>query len=54
MGKKKITKTNEVINVWICCACKTKDVDVISREEAIQARKPKNWWEDESDDGYEG
>jgi hypothetical protein len=52
MGKKKITKTNEVINVWVCCACKTKDVDVITREEALQAQKPRDWWDDESDDNY--
>jgi hypothetical protein len=52
MGNKKITKTKETIKVWICCSCKTKDVDIITREESMEAAKPRNWWEDESDDSY--
>lgn len=29
IGKKKIPKTQEIINVWICCRCKTKDVSIL-------------------------
>jgi len=29
MGQKKIRKTNQIVKVWICCECKTKDVDII-------------------------
>lgn len=53
MGTKKLTKTNETVKVWICCACKTKDVDIISKEDAKAESKPKNWWDDESDNGYD-
>ncbi len=54
MGKKKVKKTNEKITVWVCCVCGTKDVDIITRAEAIEAAKPKEWWEDEEDEGYTG
>lgn len=54
MGRKKLKNTNEKVNVWVCCVCGTKDVDIITREEAIQASKPPEWWEDEDDDQYEG
>lgn len=52
MGTKKITKTNQKIKVWVCCTCGTKDVDIISKEEALRPETKKEWWEDESDDNY--
>lgn len=52
MGTKKVKKTNQKIKVWVCCACSTKDVDIISKAEALQAEKPKEWWDDESDEGF--
>ena len=47
MGKKKIKKTGQIIDVWICCTCKTKDVDVIPKEEALRNFKEKMFWEDD-------
>lgn len=47
MGKKKIRKTGQLITVWICCACKMKDVDVISREDALRKEEPVMYWENE-------
>jgi len=38
VGTKKIKKTNEKITVWVCCSCRTKDVDIITTEEARQIR----------------
>lgn len=54
MGMKKVKKTNEKVHVWVCCNCGTKDVDIISREEALQAQRPREWWDDESDEGFDG
>jgi hypothetical protein len=47
MGKKKIRKTGQEIRVWICCACGTKDCDIISREEALRPVDEKMFWEDD-------
>lgn len=47
MGEKKIRKTGQVIKVWICCVCKTKDVDVISKEDALRKENPVIFWENE-------
>ena len=54
MGKKRVLKLGKEIRVWICCACKTKDVDIISKEEALRPESTKKWWEDEDDDNYDG
>lgn len=35
MGTKKIKKTQQEFKVWICCACKTKDVDIVPKEVAL-------------------
>lgn len=52
MGTKKITKTNQKIKVWVCCTCGTKDVDIIPKDEALRKEPTKEWWDDESDEGY--
>lgn len=52
VGRKKVKKLRQEVMVWICCACKTKDVDIITREEALQKEKPVEWWEEGSDAGY--
>lgn len=38
IGSKKIPKTKEIIKVWICCSCKTKDVAIIPYEEALNQK----------------
>ena len=52
MGKKKIKKLNQEIKVWVCVRCKTKDCEIISKDEALRPEPPKEWWEDESDDAF--
>lgn len=32
LGWKTITKTKQRLKIWICVRCKTRDVDIISRE----------------------
>jgi hypothetical protein len=44
--------SNMKIRVWVCVSCGTKDVDIISKEEALRGEEPKQWWDDEDDDGY--
>lgn len=39
VGTKKFKKTNQKITVWVCCVCKTKDVAIISTEDARQQRE---------------
>ncbi len=39
VGRKKIKKTGHVIEVWVCCACLTKDVRIITTAEATQVKK---------------
>ncbi len=34
MGTKTIKKTNLKTKIWICCNCSTRDVDIITLEEA--------------------
>lgn len=29
MGRRKIKKTNLTVNIWICCNCEKRDVDII-------------------------
>lgn len=41
MGEKKIKKTQQRIKVWICCVCQTKDVLIITKEEAESQRQAK-------------
>lgn len=48
VGNKK-TKTKEKITVWVCCVCGTKDVAIITREEARQIRE-KDYLNPEIDD----
>lgn len=50
VGRKKIRKTNEVITVWVCCICKSKDIRLISREDANKIRKSKETLHPEIDD----
>jgi hypothetical protein len=47
MGEKKIRKTGQIIKVWICCTCKTKDCDIISKDEALRPNDPTMFWENE-------
>lgn len=54
MGTKKLKKSNQKVRVWVCVSCGTKDVDIIPKAEALRKEPPKEWWDDESDDGYEG
>lgn len=54
MGNKKIKKTNLKTKVWVCCNCGTKDVDIISKEEALSPVPTKEWWDDEPDDNFSG
>lgn len=35
VGNKKIPKTQQIVKVWICCECKTKDVNIIPYEETL-------------------
>lgn len=53
-GLKKVKKSNQKIRVWVCVSCGTKDVDIITVEEALLEQKPKEWWDDEDDGGYAG
>jgi hypothetical protein len=53
-GIKKQKKTNMKIRVWVCVSCGTKDVDIISKEEALRGEEPKQWWDDEDDGDYRG
>lgn len=39
VGTKKIKKLNQKITVWVCCTCGTKDVAIITSEEARQIRE---------------
>lgn len=49
VGKKKVRKTGDVVQVWVCCACKTKDVNIISTVEALQI-KQKDYLKPDIDD----
>lgn len=42
IGSKKISKTSEVVKVWICCSCKTKDVNIVPYEEVKNQSQDKN------------
>ena len=42
IGKKKISKTKEIVKVWVCCACKTKDVSIIPYEDIINQKTDEN------------
>jgi len=35
ISEKKIKKTKERIKVWVCLSCMTKDVDIITKQEAL-------------------
>ena len=50
MGDKKIKKTNQRIKVWVCCACGLKDVDIISKDEALWGKKSALPWNEEEID----
>ncbi len=54
MGLKKLKKSEQKIRVWVCVTCGTKDVEIITKEEAFIPEKPTEWWDDEPDDGYSG
>jgi hypothetical protein len=54
MGLKKVKRSNQKVRVWVCVSCGTKDVEIVTKEEALQLDKPKEWWDDEPDDGYDG
>lgn len=54
MGKKKVKKTQQIMDVWVCCACKTKDVDIIPKEEALsQSAAPRLIVDMPSDRSYD-
>ena len=42
MGTKKIAKTNQIVKVWVCCECKTKDVDIVPFEPGINQNTDQN------------
>jgi hypothetical protein len=50
VGTKKIKKSTTKITVWVCCLCGTKDVKLISREEARQIREKDHLKPDIDDD----
>lgn len=31
LGKKKIKKTKLTVNIWICCNCEKRDVNIVER-----------------------
>lgn len=49
MGEKKVKKTGQTIKVWICCVCKKKDVDIVSKEELLLGKAPLSWGDKEVD-----
>lgn len=53
VGQKKIKRTGQKITVWVCCECKTKDVPIITRQEALDI-KNKDYLKPEidNDEGY--
>ena len=51
MGSKKLKKSNQKIQVWVCCVCGTKDIFLVSREEAKQIREKDQLKPDIDDDG---
>lgn len=38
VGKKKVKNSNEKITVWVCVLCGTKDVALVTKEEAWQIK----------------
>lgn len=38
IAEKKIKKTQERIKVWVCTSCLTRDVDIITKEEALSQK----------------
>jgi len=49
VGTKKIKKLDKKITVWVCCLCGTKDVAIITTEEARQI-KEKDYLKPDIDD----
>lgn len=55
VGSKKIKKLNQKITVWVCCSCKTKDIQIITKAEADDIRnKDHSKLEPEPDNGFNG
>ena len=45
LGRKKLTKLNKTINVWICTKCGSRDIDIIPKD-GREVQSPKGPFSD--------